>query len=96
MDIITEYVKQKGLGEEVASKAIVIVRTIRHTSNLAHLLNLLRRARKDFPGLKPSEVEVMHYAGRSYKGTYGIEFSQPLEKIPAGYKEIHQVERALV
>lgn len=69
-----------------------IVRTDTYSSTIAFFLRLLEEAQRDFPGLDPKEIEVVHYAGRRYAGTFGIEFAALTCNVPTSYREIAEVE----
>ena len=51
-----------------------IIRTDTYAHSLRHFQNLFEIAKKDYPDLKPENVEVIHYAGERYARTFGIEF----------------------
>lgn len=85
MDIIREHCKQR-----------CIVRTDTYASTLGHLEMLFAEARNDFPGLVQDRVEIVHYGGRSYARTYGLEFDvEPTQRIPDSYKAVQEVELKL-
>ncbi|MDO8599326.1 MAG: hypothetical protein Q7S02_04410 [bacterium] len=69
-----------------------VIRTDTYASSVAHFQLLLEEARRDFPALEPKDAEVIHYAGRRYSGTFGIEFDAATSTIPATYIEIAEVE----
>ena len=82
MDIIKE-----------STGSIAVLRTDSYIHTLAHFLELFEEAKKDFPGLKPEEVEIVRYGGIRYAKTFGIEFRIPTGKTcPAAYAKIEQVE----
>ena len=72
-----------------------VVRTDTYAKTLQHFLNLLAEARKDFPDLSAREVEVVHYGGRHYRGTFGIEFSAKKDEVPRSYGIIRNLELTL-
>ena len=70
-----------------------VVRSELHSRSLAHIMGLFEEARNDFPDLKPEDVNVVQYSGKSYSGTRGVEFVKPKDtKIPESYKPIPQLE----
>jgi hypothetical protein len=75
----------------------VIIRTNTYASTFAHFQMLFDEVKKDFPTLIPESANIVHYGGRHYKGTYGIEFKiNEFEiPVPAEYKEVSSVEFAL-
>jgi hypothetical protein len=82
MDIIKE-----------STGSIAVLRTDNYVHTLAHFLELFEEAKKDFPELKPEDVEIVHYGGERYAKTFGMEFEIPKGKIcPAAYAKIEQVE----
>lgn len=78
-----------------AQRAIAVIRTNTYNKSMAHLRSLEAIALIDFPDLNPVEINVVHYGGRHYKGTMGIEF--PVDGLPApnGYSEISKLEETL-
>lgn len=71
----------------------IVIRTNTYGSNFAHFQKLFDEAKKDFPHITPETADIKHYAGRRYKGTYGIEFNIDIEvPVPEGYKDISEVE----
>lgn len=52
-----------------------IIRTNTYARTLSHINNLVSKAKKDFPSLSDEDIMIIVYAGRHYKGTYGIEFT---------------------
>lgn len=72
-----------------------IVRTDCYNSDLSHFILLFQTAKKDFPDLKEEQVEIKHYGGMTYKGTYGIEFNLDPKVIPVEYEQIHKLEYTL-
>lgn len=69
-----------------------IIRTDTYVSTLQHFLDLLEEARQDFPDLKPEDVEIKHYGGIRYAGTYGIEFKVTHADVPKCYSPVKMVE----
>ena len=87
MKIIKEFVRIK-----LDDSARIILRTNYYIGTFEYIRNLVNEARKDF-SLEDDKIEIIHYAGDRYKGTYGIEFN--VDKgvtIPEKYKEVSQVE----
>lgn len=87
MDIIKEYCCQ-----ERGYRFILRLPHYGHT--VAHINWLYLLAKEDFGLLDGDKVEVVHYGGQRYKGTFGIEFNSMTEP-PEGYKKIEQVESTL-
>ena len=54
-----------------------IIRNNNYSSSIESILSLYEEALKDFDSLKPGDVEIVHYGGIYYKGTFGIEFHAP-------------------
>ncbi len=74
----------------------IVVRTNCYGSNFGFFQMLYNEVKKDFPHITPEDADIKHYAGRSYKHTYGIEFNIKSEiKVPEGYTEISEVEYTL-
>lgn len=89
MKIIKEY---------VPTQKIIILRSNTYASNLQYFLNLLDEARKDFPqiDLKPEDIEIVHYGGRHYRRTFGIEFRNDKEvEVPEEYFRNRKTELVL-
>jgi hypothetical protein len=72
----------------------VILRTPTYARSLAHFERLYAEAQKDYPNLAREQVDVTHYGGDSYKGTFGIEFDVTTEPTN-GYAQRAQVERTI-
>jgi hypothetical protein len=87
MKFIKEYCK-------AANRAVI--RTQTYTHSWGYFFNLVKEAKKDFPGLTTDKIEIVHYGGRHYKGTYGIEFVLN-KKIPISkeYTQISNLEFSL-
>lgn len=85
IEIIKEYVKQ------THGQFHCILRSRTYTSSLDYFLMLFKEATKDFKDLRESQVEVIQYGGRHYKGTFGIEFKST-EKPPKEYEKRKAVE----
>lgn len=82
MNIIKEYTDNHA-----------IIRTTTYAHSLLHFQELFDIAKKDFPNLDSKDVSITKYAGKRYKGTFGIEFTCPLfVKIPDDYVEIDHLE----
>ena len=72
-----------------------VLRTNTHGHSLAFFKRLQREIFRDFNCEIPEdELEIVHYGGRSYRGTFGIEFILAGEKHPA-YDEISRLELKL-
>lgn len=81
-----EIIKEFSAGQSVA-----ILRTSTYAHSLDHFLKLAEAAKADFPHLKPSEIKIVHYGGKRYRGTFGIEF-QITDPPPESYTRIPQTE----
>ncbi len=85
MKFIKEYAK---------SAKRCIIRTDCHGSKLSFFDELWVVAKSDFPELTREEVDVVHYGGKRYKGTFGIEFKFTGTP-PNDYVHVEQVELTL-
>lgn len=84
--IIRECVRFKGKREWR-----IILRTNCYGSSLGFFFKLFSYLLQDFPDIKAEDMDVMHYGGRCYKGTYGIEFN--VTKRPSRrYRRSREVE----
>jgi hypothetical protein len=71
----------------------VVIRTNCYGKSLEFITGLYEEAKKDFPDLQPSDVNVVYYAGKSYARTYGIEFKVAhVVTIPPNYFELRSLE----
>ena len=86
MNFIREYCPGREPG-----KGTCVVRTETYAKFVAHFNALLVEAQRDFPRLT-ADVEVAHYAGRRYKGTYGIEFPMEEAQVPETYSRLSVLE----
>jgi hypothetical protein len=68
-----------------------VVRTNSYGHSLGFLNTLFEEVQKDFPDLKADEVSVKLYSGRSFRGTFSLEF-RVKEKPPETYREISEFE----
>ena len=84
MKFIKEYHK--------ATKTATI-RTNCYAKSVGHIAILFREAEKVNLALLMGDVNIAHYAGRHYKGTYGIEFK--VSEKPEGYREISEPQYLL-
>lgn len=66
-------------GQRVAVWTNCYSKTVEHAQFLAEIL------KKDFPGLKDDEIEIVVYGGTTKKGMLGIEFDPKDRKIPNEY-----------
>ncbi len=80
---------------ECTSTGTCVIRSEHYSCTIAYFNQLFAEAQKDFPGIKPEDVEVKHFAGAVYARTFGIEFQQPKDKIPTTYCHIKQLENIL-
>jgi hypothetical protein len=72
----------------------IVVRMDNYGHRLSDFLTLWQQAKKDFPTLTESDVEIVHYGGRYIKGYFGLEF-QSAETIPPDYQQIRELEDTL-
>lgn len=89
-----KFIREIFYHEKTKTKRFVI-RTDCYNSELSHFMLLFQEAKKDFPDLKEEQIEIKHYGGRCYKGTYGIEFTIDPKVIPTTYEQIHKLELEL-
>ena len=75
----------------------VILRLDCYAHDLGTIEKLFAAAENDFPGLDRDNVEIVHYGGRRYAKTYGIEFNWNMEymNILGEYVPVHEVEYSL-
>lgn len=73
----------------------VIIRTNTYGSDIDFFLKMAEEAQRDFPDVPFSDMNVHHYAGVSYKGTYGIEFNTNSHCVPSYYSKQKSVEKCL-
>lgn len=66
-------------GQRVAVWTNCYTKTIEHANDLAKIL------KKDFPGVKDDEIEIVVYGGSTKKGMMGAEFDPGDRKIPKDY-----------
>ena len=71
--------------------ALVTLRNDHYGKSLQVIEELFEEALKDFPELSRDDVQLSHYAGMCYKGTYGIEFTAPND-VPSEYQVTARVE----
>lgn len=71
-----------------------IVRRPDYGSKVEDINELAEIAKRDFPQLDDNVLDLIHYGGQRYKGTYGIEFNLDTAP-PSDYREISQVELVL-
>lgn len=90
MNIIKEYCQS----QNDSSPPICVVRTRTYADTLHYFDELFAVAKSDFPGLRREDCVIVHYGGRHYKGTYGIEFRWSGE-IPESYQKIEHLEYKL-
>jgi len=70
----------------------VIFTTRTYAQTLWFLVDLYNEAKKDFPNLKMSDVDVNRYGGDSRNGMYGIEFYG--DTIPKEYIRINDLNHS--
>ncbi len=89
MDFIKEY---QPVVEQFPGRCVI--RTNTYCKNFSHICFLVAEAKKDFPDLKDNLIEIAHYGGQHYKGTFGIEFT-PTGEVPDSYEKISELEFTL-
>jgi hypothetical protein len=74
-----------------------VVRTGGYGCSLLFIQNLFKVAQEDFPWLTEAHVEIVHFGGKQYARTFGIEFDSPNELAtpPDGWTEIPELEFTL-
>jgi hypothetical protein len=70
-----------------------IIRSNTYAHTFEYFNNLVSEAKKDFPGLKDLDIDIIHYGGIRYKYTFGIEFNR--KECNNLYYEISQIETKL-
>ncbi len=93
MNFIKEFAKFDKEPNSIDEKR-VIVRTNSYGSSFGFFQRLFDEVKKDFPHITPDNADIKHYAGRHYKGTYGIEFNV-FGALPESYKEVSSMEYTL-
>jgi hypothetical protein len=75
-------------------RAHCVIRTNSYGSQLSFIRHLAAIAIAEFPTLTEDQVEIVRYGGQRYKGTFGIEFTCPVDYtiVPIGWREISQLE----
>lgn len=61
------------------------IRTNTYSHTIKFFNELFALAKADYPDLREENVEVLHFAGRSYARTFGIEFRH--EPTADGYQD---------
>ena len=72
------------------ASSTVVFRSNAYGSQLDKFMEFFEEARKDFPELKESDVRVVHFSGKYYAKTFGIEFKT--EDAPDSYVRIQHLE----
>lgn len=72
-----------------------VLRSDGYLSNLTYFATLYESALEDFPNLKPNAVEVVHFGGDRYRGTFGIQFSWLEGEVPGHYSRMERLELTL-
>lgn len=94
--IIKEVVRNALDGARPEDGIRCIVRAQTYAHDLEHIQYLVEEARLDFPLLQDREIEIVHYGGKRYARTYGIEFEVPVTtRIPDWYTPVAEVELTL-
>jgi len=79
--------------KEVAPNNICVVRSLSYGHTMQYIQTLYTEALSDFPDLALDDVRVVHFAGRSYARTFGIEFlAKSNSRVPDSYLPIKQLE----
>jgi hypothetical protein len=90
MQIIKE-VRLEQQNSDRTIPAICVIRTNCYSSQWSFLFKLVAAAKADFPDLQDEMIRVVHFAGRHYAGTFGIEF-EPCSVVPSDYQAIRELE----
>lgn len=73
---------------------VIVIRESSYGSKFDKFERLFSIAKRDFPNLNSQDVEVVHFAGKYYARTFGIEFESDI--IPSEeYKRILSLEHRL-
>lgn len=72
------------------------IRTNSYDKGLKHIVGLYEEAKQDFPSLRPEDVTLAHYGGKSIRGIMGIQFKVPEgSKVPRSYTKVSSFEDTL-
>jgi hypothetical protein len=71
--------RDENKGQRVAIWANCYSKAVEHANYLAEIL------KKDFPGVKDDEIEIVIYEGITKKGMMGLEFDPGEREIPKDY-----------
>lgn len=73
---------------------VAVVRDGGYGSSLAKFDRLFDELLKTFPDASRETVEIKHYGGQYYAGTFGIEYSVPhhIYETPEGWTAIRELE----
>ncbi len=75
------------------SKDRIIIRSNCYGSSIGYINKLVDEAKKDFKGIDVDSINIVHYGGRHYAGTFGIEFDVPPDTFMLiGYSEVSNTE----
>ena len=70
-----------------------VIRERNYDNRFSKFQALVQEAKSDFPYLTDEDIEIVHYGGGSYSGTWGIEF--PAHGVPNDYEVTAQLELTL-
>lgn len=75
--------------EKLVYKNLIILALKNVSRSYTAVILLIEEARKDFPQLKDSEIQINRYSEGNLKDVYGIEFDRPIgASVPDDYREI--------
>lgn len=93
MEIIKEVRPERAVDDYVYP-AICVIRTNCYGSQWSFLSSLVAIAKSDFPDLLDANIRVVHFGGKYYAKTFGIEF-EPTGCVDDSYEKILQLEMTL-
>jgi hypothetical protein len=72
-----------------------VIRSNHYSSQLSYFNKLFEAACFTYPNLQTEDCKVMQYGGRSYSGTFGLEFNPPedCEELMPGWVAIPELEK---
>ena len=93
---MVEVIKEIRLKKEGCGPMCVIG-TNCYGSQLSHIKALSDQAKQEFPSLSDDDIKIVHFGGRYYARTFGIEFTPPIagDSAPEGWRVINELEYLL-